>query len=220
MLVFNFHPVTKELLDTSNAELDPLESETSGEDVFMLPAHATFDEPPVIGEHQAAVWIDDHWSVVDDYRGTVYWLDGEKREVSSLGETVPDGASLTAPDPEPSPPTRSDINSERDRRIALGCVVTLSTGKVVPIQGRPQDQTNLLGLVTLAQMRKLAGDITSTTFRDRDNSDHDLTPDEVIELWQRGVAYFELVMQAAWALKDLDPIPADYQDDIHWPAAS
>ena len=220
MLVFNFHPVTKELLDTSNAELDPLESKASGEDVFMLPAHATFDEPPVIGEHQAAVWIDDHWSVVDDYRGMVFWLDGERQEIEALGETVPDGASSTAPDPEPKPTTRADVNEERDRRIALGCVVTLSTGKVIPIQGRPQDQTNLLGLVTLAQMRVQTDSTTPTTFRDRDNNDHSLTPAEIIELWQHGVAYFELVMQAAWALKDADPTLDDYHDDMHWPAAS
>ncbi|WP_157967652.1 hypothetical protein [Cohaesibacter intestini] len=79
---------------------------------------------------------------------------------------------------------------------------------------------NLLGLVTLAQMRAQANDTTPTTFRDRANVDHSLTPDEVIELWTRGVAYFELVMQAAWALKDLDPIPTDFADDVHWPNAS
>lgn len=219
MLAYNFHPVTKELIDTADAELDPLESKAAGEDVFMLPAYATFDEPPVIGDHQAAVWRDGHWSVVDDYRGTVYWLNGEKQEISTLGDIVPDGASLTAPEPEPETTTRADVNEERDRRIAFGRVVTLTSGKVVPIQGRPQDQTNLLGLVTLAQMRKQTNDTTPTTFRDRDNVDHSLTPGEVIELWTRGVAYFEQVMQAAWALKDSDPIPTDYRDDTHWPDA-
>ncbi|WP_114010826.1 hypothetical protein [Cohaesibacter intestini] len=38
--------------------------------------------------------------------------------------------------------TSDEVNAERDRRIAIGRVVTLTSGKVIPIQGRSQDQTN------------------------------------------------------------------------------
>lgn len=149
---------------------------------------------------------------------TVLVLDAED-PVPEIG-WVFDGDMLSPPEDEGQSVTKADVNAERQRRLEFGCVVTLSTGKAIPIQGRAQDQTNMLGLVTIAQMRIQAGDTTSTTtFRDRDNQDHPLTPAEVIELWQRGAAYFELVMQASWALKDSDPIPPDFADDKHWPNA-
>ena len=132
------------------------------------------------------------------------------REIIEQGMTIPD---YVAP-----APTGADINNERQRRIDFGCIVTLTDGTAIPVQGRAQDQTNLLGLATAAQLRLAAGDTTTTTtFRDGDNVDHDLTPSEIIELWQSGANYISAVMEASWVLKDSNPIPSDYVDDSYWP---
>ncbi|SNY93429.1 protein of unknown function [Cohaesibacter sp. ES.047] len=114
--------------------------------------------------------------------------------------------------------TGNDVNAERSRRIESGCSVSV-TGVVdpIPLQGRPQDQTNLLGLVTGAQLHIASGDTTTITFRDADNVDHDLTPSQVLELWQGGATFISAVMQASWDLKAATPIPSDYTDDAYWP---
>lgn len=71
----------------SEARESPLEPE-----VFLLPALATFDEPPAIGEREAAVFEGAAWTVVPDWRGFVYWLpDRSRYVVSELGVEPPVG---------------------------------------------------------------------------------------------------------------------------------
>ena len=45
MLVYYYDEETKEFLYSEEAPLDPLETELKGENVYLLPANATFDEP-------------------------------------------------------------------------------------------------------------------------------------------------------------------------------
>lgn len=115
-------------------------------------------------------------------------------------------------------PFAADVNVERSRRLMAGTTVTLTTGEVIPIQGRDEDMRNLHGLCTAAQLRLSQGDTThETTFRDADNVDRILTPSKVVELWSLGAAFVSDVYASSWAIKDLDPIPADYADDARWP---
>ena len=46
---------------------------------------------------------------------------------------------------------------------------------------------------------------------------HDLTPAQMIEAFDHASAFHTAVMQASWALKDANPIPADYDADARWP---
>lgn len=39
----------------------------------------------------------------------------------------------------------------------------------------------------------------------------------VLSLWQQSAAYVSALYAASWALKAMDPIPAVYADDDHWP---
>ena len=66
---YNFIQMTSdgpnEYNGSSEARLDPLETEEQGEDVYLLPANATFIEPPQAGENEIQVFDTDMetWSV-------------------------------------------------------------------------------------------------------------------------------------------------------------
>jgi hypothetical protein len=109
---------------------------------------------------------------------------------------------------------RQAVNAERDRRIIVG-----KTINGIAVTGRDEDARNLTNLALAAQLRIGSGDTTTTTtFRDGNNVDHDLTPPQMLDLWQQSAAYVSALYEASWTLKAMDPIPADYADDTHWPA--
>lgn len=116
------------------------------------------------------------------------------------------------------PPSNFDVNRERDRRVFAGTTVELDGYGPVPLQGRDQDQTNLLGLVTAASLRLAAGDnATVTKFRDALNVDHLLVPAQIVEMWSKGSSWISDVYDASWTIKAMEPIPADYAADSYWP---
>ncbi|WP_114287727.1 hypothetical protein [Candidatus Halocynthiibacter alkanivorans] len=123
--------------------------------------------------------------------------------------------------PPPAPgPTTDEVNAERTRRIEAGTDISLP-GYAVPValQGREKDQISLLGLKDVAKDRIDAADTTTITkFRDRKNEDHLLTPPQMVTLWRLGAAWMGAVHEASVALKDANPIPADYANNEHWPA--
>lgn len=91
-----------EYIGTEEALLDPLETELQGENVYLLPANATFIEPPEAQESFARVWNGEAWQEVEDHRGTEYWLPGDvygtpAHEMTELGP-LPEGATTTAPE--------------------------------------------------------------------------------------------------------------------------
>lgn len=107
------------------------------------------------------------------------------------------------------------INAERARRITAGKVFD-----GVYVTGRDEDARNLTNLALGAQLRISQGDTaTHTTYRDGNNVDHDLTPSQLLSLWQQSAAYVSALYEASWALKAMDPLPADVTDDGLWPQA-
>lgn len=125
MDIYHYHSVTGEYLGTSQAMPDPLEPGR-----FLIPAHATEIAPPAAGEHEVSVFEDGAWSVKPDYRGTEYWLSHDERHViTEIGEAVPDGASLTRPDPEPAPSAVPSAVTRRQGRLAL-----LEVGKLDDVE--------------------------------------------------------------------------------------
>jgi hypothetical protein len=121
--------------------------------------------------------------------------------------------------PPAPPPTNAAVTDEAERRIEDGVVVTVpGHTPTIYVQGRDKDTRNVQGLVTAAQLRLASGDTTTlTSFRDGNNVMHELTPAQVAALWQESAAYVTAVYHASWAIKAMDPIPADYADDSYWP---
>jgi len=105
------------------------------------------------------------------------------------------------------------INAERQRRIEAGTIIN-----GVYVTGRDEDARNLTNLALAAQMRIGMGDTdTLTTYRDGDNVDHDLTPPQMLALWQQSAEYVSELYAASWAIKAMDPLPEDVADDGLWP---
>ncbi|PWE29957.1 hypothetical protein DDZ14_16070 [Maritimibacter sp. 55A14] len=110
------------------------------------------------------------------------------------------------------------VNAERTRRLEAGSIFTVPGYGDVALQARLQDMVTLSGLLDGAQARIAAGDVTTIKrFRDRDNTDHLLTPPQIAQMVQIGTAWVEAVYNASWDIKKLDPVPADFTDDGHWP---
>ena len=86
MEIYMFDGETKEYIGAEDALLDPLETKKQGKSVYLLPANAAFERPP-IAEDGKAVIFDDGWKQVVDNRGkTAVNADRGIFEIDYLGE--------------------------------------------------------------------------------------------------------------------------------------
>jgi len=105
------------------------------------------------------------------------------------------------------------INAERHRRIVAGTVID-----GVHVTGRDEDARNLTNLALAAQLRIAGGDMTTpTVYRDGNNVDHELTPPQMLALWQASAGYVSALYAASWAIKAMEPMPEDVAADELWP---
>lgn len=112
---------------------------------------------------------------------------------------------------------RDAVNAKRSLIIASGTDVLITGHGVVALQGRPEDQTSLLGLAMGAQLRLGAGDSsTPMIFLDRNNVTHNLVPMQMLELWQKGAGFISAIYARSWVIKDMDPTTTDIDDPALW----
>lgn len=147
--------------------------------------------------------------------GSAFFATAKPQEIADLGfvEYVP-------PEPEPTP---FAVDRERDRRIAAGFVFE---GKLY--QSRPEDRENIAGASVAALAAISAGALpgdyrwhggdSDFVWIAADNSLTLMDAQTMFALGQTAMAHKQAHIFAARALKDADPIPVDYADDIHWPA--
>lgn len=94
MKVYFYDKETKEFTAEAEARKDPRASERLGKDVWLLPANATFDVPPV-KESGKAVVFDNGWKQIADNRGKdIIKTDGTVSVVNYLGD-LKDGDNLS-----------------------------------------------------------------------------------------------------------------------------
>lgn len=121
--------------------------------------------------------------------------------------------------PYQAPPVSAEqINTERDRRIALGAEVTV--GDVTfSVQTRDdKDFRNINGLATKGVVLSMQGDAeTTVSFRDADNEERLLNGEGLISMADQVAQHVSAIYAASWALKAMTPIPADYAADSYWP---
>ncbi len=100
MFVYQTNPETGELLSIQIAQLDPLETELRGENVYLIPAHATTIEPPEAIPGHVRVFNSGAWEHVPDYRGMTVWDTGTgaRTVIANLGP-LPPGVTVMAPPP-------------------------------------------------------------------------------------------------------------------------
>lgn len=115
---------------------------------------------------------------------------------------------------------RERINAEREKRISEGCDIFVDGVGNIPIRGAAEDMRNLTNLGQVANMSIISGSTAPVYFRDNNNVMHALTPTQMSQLWQKAVTYVGIIYQASWEIKDMTPIPLDYEDDKYWPLKS
>lgn len=124
----------------------------------------------------------------------------------------------------PFQPTPSDVDRERDRRIDGGF-----TFNGTRFQTRPQDRDNIAGASTAALAAIVSGaqpgDLrwadpdSDFVWIAEDNTTVAMDAQTTLAFGQAAMQYKSALIFAARALKDLNPIPTDYQDDSYWPAS-
>lgn len=114
---------------------------------------------------------------------------------------------------------KNDINDLRDGKIRAGCSVKLN-GISTPlyISGSEDNIRNISNLAQLAMFQVSNGSTTTIAFRDDKNIIYNLTPAQVIEMWQKSMQYITSLYQASWTLKDSSPVPQDFTDQKYWPS--
>ena len=115
MQAYSYSITTHEFLESVPCFPDPVRSRVEGREVYLLPANATFTEPPAKRTGYTAVWNGSGWAEVEDHRGVQYWPKGapynsSPMEMKELGP-LPDGASLTRPEQ-----TAEEKAAEEERR--------------------------------------------------------------------------------------------------------
>ena len=181
---------------------------------------ATFDSNGfVTGFYPEDIWptgypenaveiTEDQYAELLEYQGLRRYVDGEVVEYM----------------PPPPPITPADVDRERDRRIDGGFIFG-----GVQYQTRPQDRENIAGAATAAlaamvngaepgDYRWHGGD-SDFVWIAADNSEHKMDAQTTFAFGQAAMAHKQAHIFAARALKDADPIPADYTDDKYWPIA-
>ena len=69
-LIYLFDEINKNFIRSEQAYLDPEETRIQGREIYLLPANATFDAPPVdVPAGQVAVFKNGAWVIVPDNRG-------------------------------------------------------------------------------------------------------------------------------------------------------
>lgn len=125
------------------------------------------------------------------------------------------------PPSEPGPrpgPTEADVDVERDRRIAAGRAFEIEGYGTVHPDGSLRTQTVLLALKDSARDLKAAGITDPILHFTGWDGDHYLTPDQTIELVDKGKAWMQGIHAAQRALKNMDPIPDDFAtNEDYWP---
>lgn len=98
MIIYQYNKLTGEFLHKREANLDPLETEKQRKNIYLMPASTTIKKPPLVGENQVGIFIDDKWIKKADYRKEIYYKIGTKEKVKFGIGDKPD-SSMTQLEP-------------------------------------------------------------------------------------------------------------------------
>ena len=147
--VYAYHPETGEYLGTTTADLSPLDTE----ETWLIPAHATEQEPLQAAERQVAVYRDGGWQLAVDFRALKLWSKASAQLVAvKIGDT-PD--SLQATELEPPPFAQWDKKAWKVDADAQRAALTAQAQQEIQqrlvaayAQRRPLEDAQELGLAT------------------------------------------------------------------------
>ncbi|WP_430439101.1 hypothetical protein [Shinella sp.] len=119
-------------------------------------------------------------------------------------------------------PTEEQVDVERDRRISAGFVFA-----EVIYQSRPEDRENIMGAGTAALGAMMQGALPGNyrwhggdadfAWIAADNSLNPMDAQTVYAFGLAAMAHKTAHIFAARAIKDANPIPTDFTDNVFWP---
>ncbi len=123
--------------------------------------------------------------------------------------------------PPPPPPTVADVIAERNRRLALGFDYDFGDARGVHRIATTPDYKAGWDEVTKASKAALAlGEPGRLMGIKTETATALVTALEWQEILLEATDRRQPIWKASFDLQDMTPIPADYADDIHWPAAA
>ncbi|WP_107497434.1 DUF4376 domain-containing protein [Thalassobius sp. I31.1] len=156
------------------------------------------------------------------FDGDGEYLGLKKGAKDTLEQAAKDNGWTLSEDAPLLSPTKADVSQERDRRLAAGFMFLGHQFQA--------DETSIVkinGAVSMAMLAQATGVATDEPnwkqgapliWRAADNSDVELTIAQTFAFGLAAGAFVDVTTRAAHALKDMDPIPQDYADDIQWGA--
>jgi hypothetical protein len=128
------------------------------------------------------------------------------------------GVSLPGVD-DPGPPTVDDVAAERDRRLATGFSYDFKDSRgVVQIGTTDKDMIGWDEVTKLAQAYINTSQPAQPIEIETNSGAVSVTALEWQSVLIAAGAFRQPIWQASFVLQAMDPIPADYADNEHWPA--
>lgn len=170
MLLSTYDPITKEYTGQKKANLDPLETELQGHEVFAIPAFAT-QVHPTLEEGKVSVYDIDSkaWNNYTDNRGlTVYdKKTGEPFIIDTIGD-IPDNYTLEKP------------FVLQEEKIALNKQVNIAfTEAVEDVITLDKVRVNIASKAKIDSLIEFIGDNTYGSFTDLEGNVVMLTKEEL-----------------------------------------
>lgn len=95
MQAYKYDKDTKEYIGFQRCQLDPLESERQGRDIYLVPANCTLEIPPEYEAGKAIIFESGGWQKVPDYRGRRAYNAEHLFTVDYIGDLKPGEILLT-----------------------------------------------------------------------------------------------------------------------------
>ena len=214
MKIFHYHSVTKEYISTTLADPDPLD-----DGKWILPAYSTSVEPPRTNPFEIAVFneTDNHWNVLDDYRGKYVYNKSTKEEVlvRKIGPIDNHYSTLTPKNhdqwngkkwvkdaelelSETKKKLIEEIVKARDKSL-FDSSATVRTKDGIVWQVDPRTKSDLNDAITL--FSAMGGTPTGFQWRDKNNRNHDVNLAKMIEIAALRAEQINQIWHKSWALK-------------------
>jgi len=149
-------------------------------------------------------------------------ITGEDEKLGVLKTEITDKEVIHTRKIEEIATNRIDVNFIRDKKLQETYSLKLpNEGPIVTMRMDSGTITNLSNLVIHALILKTRGDHNrTTTYRDLDNTNHSLTPDQLCDLFVAVNLEVQSIYEAAWLIKDDETLPDTLKElklDPRWP---
>ncbi|MEO4028367.1 tail fiber assembly protein [Chromobacterium vaccinii] len=155
--VYSYHPQSGEYLGLVLADRSPLDVE----EVWLIPAFATEQQPPQTGNRQIAVYFNKEWALQADWRSIPLWSKQTAQPIfPQIGET-PDSLNATTQQPPAFAVWKGDaweVDDAAQQAAQMAAAQMRQQQRLAAAlqQRKPLEDAVELGIASAAEQAKLA----------------------------------------------------------------